>query len=92
VLNLELKPASSVKLEVAQKRGLSLELKPESASSVDLNIGCKLEKNLVLRLAPFYRGPTGEAASISADEGNLIREGLDGKMFAQMEWTGTPNW
>lgn len=37
-------------------------------------------------------GPSGSTASISADEGNMIREGTDKKLFAQMEWTGTPNW
>jgi hypothetical protein len=41
---------------------------------------------------PGATGETGDAASISADPGNLIREGSDGKMFARMEWTGIPNW
>jgi hypothetical protein len=84
VLNLELKPASSVKLDVAHKAGLSLGLKPATDATVDLSIGCKLDKTLVLTLAPFYRGPQGlqgDAASISADEPNAIKEGSDNKML-----------
>ncbi len=81
MLNLELKPASSVKLDVAHRAGLSLGLKPATDATVDLSIGCKLDKTLVLRLAPFYRGPQGDAASISLDEPNAIKEGSDNKML-----------
>jgi hypothetical protein len=48
--------------------------------------------SLVFDIAQVFVGPRGDAASISADPNNLIREGSDGKMFARMEWTGIPNW
>ncbi len=51
-----------------------------------------LPSAVMLSMAQVFVGPTGDKASISADPGNLIREGSDGKMFARMEWTGTPNW
>lgn len=34
----------------------------------------------------------GSAATISADPGNSITLGADGKLFSQMQWAGTPNW
>jgi hypothetical protein len=54
-----------------------------------------LPSAVMLSMAQVFQGPkgdTGDAASISAEEENMIRAGSDGKMFARMEWTGTPNW
>ena len=51
-----------------------------------------LPSDVMLSMPQVFVGPRGDAASISADPNNLIREGSDGKMFARMEWTGIPNW
>lgn len=37
-------------------------------------------------------GNSGGAVSYSTDPNNIAQAGTDGKVFAQMAWTGTPNW
>lgn len=59
-----------------------------------------LSSDVQMSMAQVFQGPKGEQPPFNADEvstisddpGNMIRKGSDFKLFARMEWTGTPNW
>lgn len=44
---------------------------------------------LAAQLAPFFRGPPGDAANISSDAENRLRAGSDGRLFVP-ELTADP--